>query len=104
MDEARAAEIAKLNDGFRRSRVRLYVTRGVEALDDVQGLLREVTRFDTFTEDNDTYGEHDFGVITWGSETVYWKTDYYDQAMEHWHDPLSPQCRRVLTVLLASEY
>jgi hypothetical protein len=23
---------------------------------------------------------------------------------QYWHDPLSPECRRILTILLASEY
>jgi Protein of unknown function (DUF3768) len=104
MDEAKASEIAKRNDEFRCSRNGLMVTRGVQALDDLQALLRAVRRFDTFTEDNDPYGEHDFGSLEWRGETVFWKIDYYDQAMERWEDPLSPKCRRVLTVMLACEY
>lgn len=104
MDDTKASEIAQLNDTFRRSRVRLYVTRGVEALDDVQGVLREVTHFEAFTEDNDPYGEHDFGSLERRGETVFWKIDYYDQTMDHWEDPRSPECKRVLTVMLASEW
>src|SRR5262249_52767720 len=104
MDKTKEADIAKLNDEFRRTRGWMTITRGVGALEGLQELLREVTRFDAFTEDNDPHGEHDFGVIAWRGETVYWKIDYYDQSMERWEDPLSPKCQRVLTVLLANEY
>jgi len=54
--------------------------------------------------DNDPYGEHDFGSIKWHERKTFWKIDYYDQALQYWHDPLSPECRRVLTVMLAEEY
>jgi len=103
MDEAKASEIAKRNDAFRRSG-QMHVTRGARALGDLQGLLRAVKQFDRFTEDNDPYGEHDFGSLNWRGQTVFWKVDYYDQSMERWEDPLSPKCQRVLTVMLASEY
>ena len=55
-------------------------TRGVQALPDVPGLVRAVQVFDTFTPDNDPYGEHDFGSINWHQEKTFWKIDYYDQA------------------------
>jgi Protein of unknown function (DUF3768) len=96
--------IARLNDEFRKSGREMYVTPGVQALPDLPGLVSAVQAFDTFTPDNDRYGEHDFGSIMWHREKTYWKIDYYDQALQYWHDPLSPDCRRVLTILLASEY
>lgn len=99
-----AAKIAKLNDEFRRGGVRMMVTRGVQALDAVAVLLKEVQEFNTFTEDNDPYGEHDFGTIVWFGKKIFWKIDYYDQNLKLWEDPLSPKCRRVLTIMLASEY
>ncbi len=37
-------------------------------------------------------------------ETVLWKIELYDQSLSQWEDPLSPDCQRVLTVMLASEY
>jgi hypothetical protein len=92
--------IAQLNDEFRRSGQDLYITPGVQALPDVPGLIHAVQTFDRFTSNNDANGEHDFGSIVWHTE----KIDYYDQALQYWHNPLSPECRRVLTVLLASEY
>src|SRR6266487_4741112 len=101
---SRAAQIAHLNDAFRKSTQEVMVTQGVQALPDVMGLVRVVRVFDTFTPDNDPYGEHDFGSIDWYQEKTYWKIDYYDTALQYWHDPLDLDCRRVLTVLLASEY
>jgi hypothetical protein len=99
-----AIKIAALNDEFRRHGYGLLVTRGALGLEDVEGLLREVRLFDTFTGDNDPYGEHDFGSVIWKDETVLWKIDYYDLEMKYGEDALSPNCRRVLTVMLASEY
>lgn len=101
---SRAAQIARLNDAFRHSVRDIYLTQGVQALPDVPGLLRAVRTFHDFTEDNNPYGERDFGSITWHQEKTYWKIDYYDQELEYWYDPLSEECRRVMTVMLASEY
>ena len=98
-----AVEIRKLNDAF-RSTGTFTVTQGVLELNDVSGLLQAVRQDDKFSESNDPYGEHDFGVILWAGEKIFWKIDYYDQKLERWEDPLSPQCRRVLTVMLAEEY
>ena len=67
-------------------------------------VIEEVRQFRDFSEDNDPYGERDFGSFAWGCETIYWKIDYYDQALKGWCDPLSPDCRRVLTIMLAEEY
>jgi uncharacterized protein DUF3768 len=96
--------VAQLNDEFRQHRHDWYITSGAQALPDVPGLLQAVQDFNAFTPDNDPHGEHDFGSIAWYQEKTYWKIDYYDQALQYWHDPLAPDCRRVLTVLLASEY
>jgi hypothetical protein len=82
----------------------MYATPDVLALPDVPGLITAVQTFDGFTPGNDPYGEHDFGAIVWHEERTFWKIDYYDQALQQWHDPLSPECRRVLTLMLASEY
>ena len=99
-----AIEIAKKNDVFRKSGFGVVVTPGVQVLEDLGGLIDEVRRFNEFTEDNDPYGEHDFGSVHWYGERVFWKISYYDQALEYGEDPLSLKCRRVLTVMLASEY
>ena len=99
-----ATQVAALNDAFREGGFGVTVTRGVKELDDLAGLLRAVRLFDVFTEDNDPYGEHDFGSIIWQEETVLWKIDYYDLELKYGELPLSRNCRRVLTVMLADEY
>lgn len=99
-----AVEIAKKNDTFRRSGFGITVTPGVQTIEGLGGLIDKVRRFNDFTEDNDPYGEHDFGTVYWLGEKVFWKIDYYDQALKYGEDPLSSKCRRVLTVMLASEY
>jgi hypothetical protein len=100
-----SAKIAELNDAFRRQNpVRYTFTRGVLASLNIQRVVSMIRSFDVFTEDNDPYGEHDFGRIELDGETVFWKIDYYDQELAGWCDPLSSKCNRVLTVLLSEEY
>jgi hypothetical protein len=62
--------------------------------------------FDSFTPDNDPYGEHDFGAFEHEGQRIFWKIDYYAPDMEHGsEDPADPkQTVRVLTIMLASEY
>lgn len=96
--------IARVNDAFRKVGIGFVVTPGIQDLPDVCGLIDAVQEFDEFMENNDPHGEHDFGKIRWHGETVFWKIDYYDREMKYWADPLSAECRRVLTVMLASEY
>ena len=58
-------KIALLNDAFRRtfSGGKLTMTAGVYALPDLvkAAALQKAATFDDFNEDNDPYGEHDFG-------------------------------------------
>ncbi len=96
--------IAVLNDAFRKSGRGIFITDGVQILPDLIGLVRAVQAFDKFTPDNDPRGEHDFGSIVWHEEKTYWKIDYFDAEYTYWCDPLSDECHRVLTILLASEY
>ena len=62
--------------------------------------------FDAFTDDNDPYGEHDFGAIDEGGVRCFWKIDNYDRATEMGSpDPADPAVTtRVLTVMRADEY
>lgn len=105
VDFERAAEIATLNDKCRSTRIRVVLTAGVnDTLSDIMGLMQAVRDFDLFTEDNDPYGEHDFGPLEWHGSKVFWKIDYYDPELKYGCDPLDVGCKRVLTVMLASEY
>lgn len=104
MQTENAVEIAKMNDEFRRSGLGIVVTSGVQVLEDLGGLIDEIRRFNEFSEDNDPYGEHDFGTVYWLGEKVFWKIDYYDESLRYGRHPLDLDCRRVMTVMLASEY
>ncbi len=97
-------EIASKNDLFRAMCFTPLITRGVQELDDVFGLIQAVRRFTEFDEDSDPYGEHDFGSLVWYGTKVFWKIDYYDQELKYGSDALSDECRRVLTIMTAEEY
>ena len=104
MKPREVTKIAELNDEFRRSFQGTVMTPGIMYLDDVLGLTKRVYEFNDFTEDNDPYGEHDFGSFDWKGERILWKIDYFDQSLKYGEDPLSPKCKRVMTIMLASEY
>ena len=100
--------IAALNDHARQTfmECRVIITVGVEALEDVDAILRQVQLFNAFTPDNDPYGEHDFGAIRYQGQTIFWKIDYYDLDL-HMHSPDPSDetvTARVLTIMLAEEY
>lgn len=102
------ARIAELNDAARTSftGARIVITKGIAAMDDLDGLYAKVRAFDDFTERNDPYGEHDFGSVNHEGQTVFWKFDYYDaDLLMHSPDPSDPSVTcRVLTIMLAEEY
>jgi hypothetical protein len=103
-------KIALLNDAFRTTLTggTVLLTVGVQELPDMvkAAAIRKVVEFDDFNEDNDPYGEHDFGSFRLCGRRFFWKIDYYDRAMEHGsEDPSDPeQTTRVLTIMLAYEY
>lgn len=101
----RSQKIARLNDRCRILKLGTVFTQGViHDVSDHIGLLKAIEGFDSFSEDNDPYGEHDFGSLVWEGQKIFWKIDYYDQNLEYGLDPLDPECRRVMTVMLAEEY
>lgn len=104
MQMVKTIMISMLNDKFRKSGSGVTMTNGVMALPDVCGLMQSIRVFDKFDEDNDPYGEHDFGSLDWRGQKVFWKIDYYDRDLRGWADPFNKECNRVLTVMLADEY
>lgn len=104
------AKMTQLNDAFRQSFEggRVFQTAGVATLpSDVQAIvLRKVATYSDFDEDNDPWGEHDFGAFDVGGHKFFWKIDYYDANMEYGsEDPADPaKTTRVLTIMLAEEY
>ena len=102
--------IQSLNDMLRSTFIggHVFTTEGLRAQGEefVEQAFSAVRNFAEFSKDNDPHGEHDFGAIDIGETTVFWKIDYYDLTMEGGSDdPANPEVtRRVLTILLASEY
>ena len=107
--------IRDLNDRFRAGNSdipgRLMLTSGVLQLaerlgEKVEAIIKYVSQFDQFDEDNDPYGEHDFGAFDYGSESLFWKIDYFAPDLAHGsQDPADSSVTvRVLTIMLASEY
>jgi hypothetical protein len=114
-----AALIATQNDAFRHSILgnttvadapqgQFVMTRGVAALgpDAQLEFTRRVAAFDGFTADSDPQGWHEMGVIEFEDTTVWFKLDLYDTDYQYGSpEPSDPaQTRRVLTLLLPSEY
>lgn len=103
--------IRDLNDAFRTAGPvagQWVLTRGVHQMggDFISLATRAVQGFTGFHQGNDPYGEHDFGSFNLAGETLFWKIDAYDQALEYGsEDPANPSAtRRILTIMLASEY
>ena len=103
--------IAELNDLLRQTFLtgRVVLTAGIRSLPDSVGeeIVTKVRAFDRFTEDNDPYGERDFGAIEHpAAGRVFWKIDYYDRSLTKGsEDPADPKRTiRVLTIMLAEEY
>jgi hypothetical protein len=108
MELTKEKTIAELNDWARLvlpTGLSPHVyTPGVQAMNDKKGLLMAIAKFKDFTEENDPYGEHDFGSLTWENEKVFWKIDYYDKNLEDGAMPTDPDAVRMITVMLAEEY
>lgn len=108
--EARVQRIAQLNDQCRAGigDYRMMITPGVRALGPfaVVAIIGAMRTFGSFCEDNDPHGERDFGSLDHKGETIFWKIDCYDKALEYGSpDPSDPAVtQRVITLMLASEY
>lgn len=104
-------EIAELNDQFRKGNSRLglwIITAGVGALPDnrKRSLVQAVRTYKNFTQDNDPYGEHDFGIINWEGAEYFWEIVCYDKSLQHLtaHPEDCKRTTRVLTLMRADEY
>lgn len=103
-------KIRELNNAFRKdlSLGKAVMTSGVEALGvcAIAIAVRAVAEFSDYCDDNDPYGEHDFGAIEVAGETLFFKIDYYDLNLQD-HSPDASDTavtNRVLTLMLAVEY
>jgi hypothetical protein len=114
------AKIALLNDELRKklisgelfkanSKDKAFITRGASIFVNDKNkmqFLNNVALYRNFTEDNNPYGERDFGNFMYQKEKIFWKIDYKDNAMMyHSPDASDPsQTIRVLTIMKASEW
>lgn len=114
-----AAKITEQNDRFRTTwgadfavPGQIVMTRGVADLSPAAKaiILQRVQTFDTFTEDNDPYGDHTFGAFEFeiggNSYSLFWKIDFYDTDYSMGSDDPSDVTvtRRVLTIFHAHEW
>ena len=104
--------IANLNDAFRQGQANIpgkrLMTQGISSYppEDIQAIVQKVRTFNIFTEENDPYGEHDFGSFEYKGTKIMWKLDYYDTTLTKGsEDPTDlTKTIRVLTIMLSSEY
>lgn len=103
-------DIATLNDNFRKSFIggQVLLTAGIAAIssEDKTNIISMVQNFNDFTEDNNVYGERDFGSFDYKDEKILWKIDYYDLNHKYMsEDPSNPDItNRVLTIMTVYEY
>jgi hypothetical protein len=101
------SKIALLNDAFRKtlSGGKVMLTAGVNELPDMvkAAAIQKVVSFDDFNEDNDPYGEHDFGAFEAEGHTIFFKIDLYEEPGVKSENG-EPVVNRVLTIMLADEY
>ncbi len=103
--------IRELNDRFRREGLgngSVMLTLGIQDKGGAFAVaaVKAVRAFDDFKDDNDPWGEHDFGAVEVEGEKVFFKIDYYDPLLEKGSEnPANEGCtHRVLTIMLPSEY
>ena len=103
-------DIKTLNDNLRQTLNggKVMLTKGISCRSTLEKIeiLMKVRQFNDFTEDNDPYGEHDFGSFDHNGEKIFWKIDYYDKSYQYGsEDPSNPEVtNRVMTIMLAEEY
>jgi hypothetical protein len=109
-DDSRADRIRAFNDQCRATFLgcAVVVTAAFAALpaDLKAKALRAIRRFQDFHEANDPYHEHDFASLTVDGQAFMFKFDHYAPDMRHGSDDPSDveKTRRVLTIMLASDY
>ena len=110
-DAPQNGRVRELNDAFRRNgqgNGTVMLTVGVqgEGQEFLEAAVAAVQAFDAFSEDNDPWGEHDFGAVEVLGQKVFWKIDYYtpDLTAGSENPANEAMTHRVLTIMLASEY
>jgi hypothetical protein len=107
--------IAAQNDQFRQGDPsvpgQVVVTSGLaHHIEDAESTLAElveaVRTFDSFTENNDPHGEHDFGKFIFLDADCFWKIDLYNPTLDGGSEAPTDLTltHRVLTLMLTHEY
>ncbi|GAB1856131.1 DUF3768 domain-containing protein [Flavobacteriaceae bacterium MHTCC 0001] len=120
MTHEKSKLIAQQNDEFRKNISCTHtkskitgsysMTEGVLALSSFDRLdaVLKIKAYDNFNENNDPHGEHDCGRFQLESnkQDIIWKIYYYDTNYKYGSEDPSDlsKTRRVLTVMLPSEY
>lgn len=104
-------KIRELNDRFRSEGLgngSIMLTHGIQALGEagMHEVMLAVKEFADFSDDNDPWGEHDFGAIEVAGEKIFWKVDYYNNDLTAGSENPANEglTHRVLTIMLANEY
>ena len=108
-------KVAKLND-FLRGYIltatpvkdKIVITEGVSKLDKQiqKKVFQKVKNYKDFDEDNNRFGERDFGAFGVNCMDFFWKISYYDNNMKyHSEDKSDPEkTTRVLTIMRSEEW
>ncbi|MFD1156816.1 DUF3768 domain-containing protein [Roseovarius aestuarii] len=103
--------IRELNDRFRRGGLgngSVMLTSGIQERGGVfvAAAVKAVRSFDNFSNQNDPWGEHDFGAVEVEDEKVFWKIDYFSPDLTAGSENPANEgvTHRVLTIMLSSEY
>lgn len=110
-DAVQNRRVRALNDRFRTQGLgngTVLLTHGIQEAGEafVVATVEAVRTFSDFSEENDPWGEHDFGAVEIDGQKVFWKLDYYDPTMIQGSENPANEAltHRVLTIMLASEY
>ena len=60
------------------------ITQGIQSLgsDAVLAIRKAVASFNGFSQDNDPYGEHDFGSFKYQGDKIFWKINCHDKSLQ----------------------
>jgi hypothetical protein len=111
-DDEKKAKVRELNDelrtkgGARNGKIIFTGALGQDSVEKRLIVYRAARAFNTFTEQNDPHGEHDFGRFNVGDEEFMFKFDYFalDEMFgsEHPEDPNATI--RIMSIFYASDY
>lgn len=110
-DTLQNKRVRDLNDRFRKDghgNGSIFITQGVQAAGEafLASAVESTRTFRDFSDDNDPWGEHDFGAFDIDGKKVFFKIDCYDRTLKHGSENPANEglTHRVLTIMLASEY